>query len=411
MVRTIEELGKLAPPSMFNVTPGSPLERYLGAARLLCDAGYDRYEQGDNEDAYIFLLRFATLILSEMPRHPDWRTPKSAHQRDQRQRFTIQAMTAVEFLEKVKHELLDVQQTGEVIRRREAHVTALAREVEAQRQLEREVAAEAEAARRAAAAAAQAAQQSHLLAILQQSQAQSQHGRPTSLYPSVSAPRASLAPSYSAFMPPRQNYARPTPQPAAATATAATQPADGVLISTEPESESAAVNAKPTASDELIRAFAEPPPEPEASARPTVADSGDGPGEVAKPDAFAVGRLLADGDAPPVPRDAPPVPGDAPATERGGAGREADGGARAEREEWPNEERPRASFAIDTVPLGPIHSGSSEPPRDVHRVGAPPPPKLSDRPAPTTQDQRTRLQVLWEVAYIISAVGGCAQPS
>jgi hypothetical protein len=56
-----------------------------------------------------------------------------------------------------------------------------------------------------------------------------------------------------------------------------------------------------------------------------------------------------------------------------------------------NEERPHTSYTMDAVPKGPIVARGREA-QDRHAVGAPPPPKLSARPAPTTQDQRVRLQ-------------------
>jgi len=102
------------------------------------------------------------------------------------------------------------------------------------------------------------------------------------------------------------------------------------------------------------------------------------------------------------PTDGPPR-GATAGTDGGNAVAREDGRGALERERgsvnaetarssaYPNAERPHTSFAVGNVPKGPV-TATSAAQRDYHAVGAPPPPKLSARPAPTTQDQRVRLR-------------------
>lgn len=463
MPRSIEQLSKLA--TMGSVQPDAPLERYLSSASKLAGEGYDRFEQGDMESAFIYLLRFVTLVFEQLKHHPDWRAPKTHEQRNKKRLYTDQAKTAMDQLEVVKRELISVQHTDDAIRRREAQLAAMAKEEEARRleQARKEQAAraaEAEAeARRQAATRPPPLDPSRLLAILGQSadggwaRGHSADGRARSLYPSVAPDGNGMpsSPSYLSFMPPQQQYPPAAARAPSALATVVPPPpaappgvrlpGDALLISTEPEPQASA--ALPTAADELIAALAEAPSLPLHGAElapPTdghraAAAAGDSQVADAATDATAEAadaaslssevETLADDEPREESEEAtgtseqPPQPAAAaaghPSLTRPEPGGEQPQqpqqpnaqGARDERDDgrtpvaaarpsaYPNSERPHTSFAVGKVPNGPIKSGGPPPAEALlgrHAIGAPPPPKLSDRPAPTTQDQRLRLR-------------------
>jgi hypothetical protein len=500
MVRTIEELSEEA--GRLGVLPDAPLERYLNSASLVRTEGYDRYEQGDIESAFIYLMRFVTLIFKELQRHPDWREPKSAQQRNQKELFKDQAMTAISLLEDVKRELVDVKHTDDAIRRREAQLAEQARREAEQARQEaeaREAQARSDAARRAAHQPQHEQQQllvdpSRILSILNGqadaprgtasalagagagsgfwgAAAAGEAGRSRSRYPAIDVPPAPPS-SYLSFLPPPQQYGQPTQPPQTPGPPPPPPPllhtdgsrAEGVLISTEPDAPEGGAHDRssagattdaplpPSATDELLAALAHAQPlagapEPRAPRAERGAGdagrAGDGPaaaerargsadderslppdeGELqiptASPTAGPTDSPTAGPIASPVagaeqrgssePEDEaersgaavdsavaqrPRPPPDEPTQPQGGAqqGNEPRGGARSPpSSEYPNEERPHTSFTVEAVPRGPIQR-SAPPSRDKHAVGAPPPPKLSARPAPTTQDQRERLR-------------------
>lgn len=407
---TIEELSKLA--TVGDVQPDAPLERYLSAASKVCGEGYDRFEQGDMESAFVYLLRFVTLVFEQLQRHPDWRAPRTQEHRNKKRLYSDQAKTAIQLLEEVKRELLSVQHTDDVIRRRAAHVAAQAREEEARRQQAACAAAEAEARRQAAMRPPQL-DPSRLLAILGEEGGGSEGGRawggePASLYPNLAgAARQAGAPSYLAFMPAQQQQPQHAPAPFPARAAAAARagappPAEGELLRAHESEQSRDHEHEPSAAEALMAALGGAP---EADAH---AEGAEGAVGASAPATDASGQPEPSAET--VPREGPPdVPGAQSGSSSSGTetlpGSEgaADTAAAAPTpapgpppaapasSAYPNSERPHTSYAVGQVPAGPVSSARA-PPADRHAVGAPPPPKLSARPAPTTQDQRLRLR-------------------
>jgi len=475
MVRSVAELTRVAETTT-PIYPSVPLARYLNTASKARDEGYTCYEQGDFESAYVYLLRFVTLVVKDLSRHPDWREPKLSNQRHQRKLFKDQALSAIAVAEDCKREIRAVEQTEVSVRRVEqqrseeaARQAELAEQAsEARRQAQAAQKAQHEVDRLAARAQAAQAGQARpravpppgdILSILESSLGDG--SRPRRAYPSLQPPPARPPPraagvpgipqqpappppspgprstlAYGSFLPPRRDL---PPAPA---------PGQGVLIPTD-DDDGAALQPPPkqsSAAEELMALLSSETlmhsTQPHVQSRPPQAP-GEGVGAPAecspeageRRDELGVtgdartdrggGESQADMDMDEAPDAADGLAPSAPATADVGRGgeRHSDGGAEVTAQPETNRDSATAevglppahppsststssgeaggarhkpqgvAYAQRQVPSGPVIGGQGrEPTRDVHAVGAPPPPKLSARPAPTTQNQRERLR-------------------